>query len=56
MDRDHDSRGDAVGDLLFVLVHYGFQVFFGLVAMGTVVAMVAVVFVPWRRRSSRVDR
>ena len=45
-----------MGDFLFVLVYYVYPVLFGLVAMGTVVAMVAVVVVPWRRRRSRVDR
>lgn len=45
-----------MGDFLFLLVYYGFRVLFGLVAIGTVVAMMAVVFLPWRRRRSRVDR
>jgi hypothetical protein len=44
-----------VGELLFVLAYYGFPVFFGLVMLATVVAVVAVVVVPWRRRKSRVD-
>jgi membrane protein implicated in regulation of membrane protease activity len=44
-----------VGDLLFVLAYYLFPVYFGLVAFATVVAMLAVVVVPWRRRRSRVE-
>jgi hypothetical protein len=44
-----------VGDLLFVLAYYGFPLFFGLATLATVVAMVAVVVVPWWRRKSRVD-
>ena len=43
-------------DFVMLMVYVVFPVLFGVILLGSVMALVAVVAVPWLRRRSRVDR